>query len=42
VEQVALKPPEVQIDLAQQAVYEAELLKAAEAPLPDEDEDIAE
>jgi GTP-binding nuclear protein Ran len=42
VEQVALAPPEVAIDLEQQQVYEAELLKAADAPLPDEDDDIAE
>ena len=42
VEQVALAPPEVQIDLAQQAQYEAQLAEAAAAPLPDEDDDIAE
>ena len=42
VEQVALKPPEVVIDTAQQAQYEQQLLDAANAPLPDEDDDIAE
>jgi GTP-binding nuclear protein Ran len=38
VEQVALAPPEVAIDLAQQAAYEAQLAEAAAAPLPDEDD----
>lgn len=42
VEQVALKPPEVVIDTVQQAQYEQQLLDAANAPLPDEDDDIAE
>lgn len=42
VEQVALAPPEVQIDVQQQQQYEAQLAEAANAPLPDEDEDIAE
>ena len=36
--QVALAPPEVAIDLAQQAAYEAQLAEAAAAPLPDEDD----
>ncbi|KAI5054849.1 hypothetical protein GOP47_0029994 [Adiantum capillus-veneris] len=34
----ALAPPEVQIDLAQQARYEAELRDAALQPLPDDDD----
>ncbi len=42
VEQVALKPPEVVIDTVQQAAYEQQLAEAANAPLPDEDDDIAE
>lgn len=42
VEQVALAPPEVAIDLAQQAAYEAQLAEAAAAPLPDEDDDLVE
>ena len=42
VEQVALKPPEVVIDTVQQAQYEQQLAEAANAPLPDEDDDIAE
>ena len=42
VEQVALKPPEVVIDVAQQQQYEQQLQDAANAPLPDEDDDIAE
>lgn len=42
VEQVALKPPEVVIDTVQQAQYEQQLQDAANAPLPDEDDDIAE
>lgn len=42
VEQVALKPPEVVIDTVQQAQYEQQLKDAANAPLPDEDDDIAE
>ena len=42
VEQVALKPPEVVIDQAQQQLYEQQLVDAANAPLPDEDDDIAE
>ncbi|KAK9843516.1 hypothetical protein WJX81_006863 [Elliptochloris bilobata] len=40
VEQVALAPPEVQIDLAQQQAYEQQLAEAANAPLPDEDDDL--
>ena len=40
VEQVALAPPEVQIDLAQQQAYEQQLADAANAPLPDEDDDL--
>lgn len=39
VEQVALAPPEVQIDIAQQAQNEAELQQAAQMPLPDGDDD---
>ena len=42
VEQVALKPPEVALVQVQQAQYEKQLLDAANAPLPDEDDDIAE
>ena len=43
VEQVALAPPEVVIDLQQQQQYEEELNKASAIPLPDaDDEDIAE
>jgi GTP-binding nuclear protein Ran len=38
VEQVALAPPEVQIDLAEQQRNEAELAQAAAAPLPDDSE----
>ena len=40
VEQVALAPPEVQIDVAQQQAYEQQLAEAANAPLPDEDDDL--
>lgn len=39
VESPALAPPEVQIDLAAQAQYEAELAKAQSMPLPDDDDD---
>jgi GTP-binding nuclear protein Ran len=35
----ALALPEVQIDLAAQQLNEQELLAAAAAPIPDEDED---
>ena len=42
VEQIALAPPEVQIDQQQQQQYEAQLVEAANAPLPDDDDDIAE
>ncbi|PON57915.1 P-loop containing nucleoside triphosphate hydrolase [Trema orientale] len=38
----ALAPPEVQIDLAEQAKHEAELLSAAAQPLPDDDDDAFE
>lgn len=41
--QVALAPPEVQIDLQQQQEYEKQLQEAAAMPLPDgDDDDIAE
>ena len=40
VESPALAPPEVTIDPAEQAQYEAELANAAAQPLPDEDEDL--
>jgi len=39
VEQVALAPPEVQIDESQQAEYEKQLAEAAAMPLPDGDDD---
>ncbi len=39
VEQVALAPPEVQIDLQQQQEYEKQLQEAANMPLPDADDD---
>jgi GTP-binding nuclear protein Ran len=39
VEQLALAPPEVQIDLQQQAEYEKQLADAAAMPLPDADDD---
>ena len=42
VEQLALAPPEVHIDQQQQQQYEQQLQDAANAPLPDEDDDIAE
>ena len=43
VEQVALAPPEVQIDLQQQQEYERQLQEVANIPLPDaDDDDIAE
>ena len=42
VEEVALAPPQVQIDMAQQQQNEAELNAAMAQPLPDEDEDLAE
>ena len=38
----ALAPPEVTIDPAEQAQYEAELANAAAQPLPDEDEDLGD
>ena len=40
VESPALAPPEVTINLAEQAQYEAELANAAAQPLPDEDDDL--
>uniref|UniRef100_K3XL71 GTP-binding nuclear protein n=2 Tax=Panicoideae TaxID=147369 RepID=K3XL71_SETIT len=42
VEAVALKPPEVQIDMAMQQQHEAELAAAAAQPLPDDDDDLIE
>ena len=39
VEEVALPPPEVQIDLAEQQRNEQELAAAAQAPLPADDDD---
>lgn len=39
VEEIALPPPEVQIDLAEQQRNEAELAAAAQAPLPADDDD---
>ena len=39
VEEVAMAPPEVHIDLAEQQRNEAELAQAAHAPLPAEDDD---
>jgi GTP-binding nuclear protein Ran len=39
VEEVALPPPEVQIDLAEQQRNEAELAEAVNAPLPADDDD---
>ncbi|PWZ30195.1 GTP-binding nuclear protein Ran-2 [Zea mays] len=42
VEAVALKPPEVQIDMALQQQHEAELAAAAAQPLPDDDDDLIE
>ncbi|CAI0543051.1 unnamed protein product [Linum tenue] len=39
VEAVALRPPEVQIDMATQQQHEAELAQAANQPLPDDDDD---
>ena len=42
VESPALAPPEVTIDPAEQAQYEAELANAAAQPLPDEDEDLGD
>ncbi|CAN1216593.1 GTP-binding nuclear protein Ran-3, partial [Linum perenne] len=41
VEAVALRPPEVEIDIAQQQQHEAELAQAANEPLPDDDDDDA-
>jgi len=40
VESPALAPPEVQIDMATQHQYEAELAAAAAQPLPDDDDDV--
>jgi GTP-binding nuclear protein Ran len=40
VESVALAPPEVMIDPAELAKYEAELASAAAQPLPDEDDEL--
>jgi GTP-binding nuclear protein Ran len=40
VEAPALRPPEAQIDMADIARYEQELLEAVNAPLPDDDEDL--
>ena len=37
---VLVAPPEVTINPAEQAQYEAELANAAAQPLPDEDEDL--
>ncbi|TVU20246.1 hypothetical protein EJB05_36448, partial [Eragrostis curvula] len=42
VEAVALKPPEVTIDMAMQQQHEAELAAAAAQPLPDDDDDLIE
>ncbi|CAA6673349.1 unnamed protein product [Spirodela intermedia] len=42
VESPALAPPEVQIDLAAQQQYEAEIAAAAAQPLPDDDDDAFE
>eukprot|EP01023_Acetabularia_acetabulum_P038918 TRINITY_DN372_c0_g1_i1.p2 TRINITY_DN372_c0_g1~~TRINITY_DN372_c0_g1_i1.p2 ORF type:complete len:219 (+),score=41.49 TRINITY_DN372_c0_g1_i1:174-830(+) len=42
VEQVALAPPEVLIDLEQQKQNEAEIQQAAAMPLPDDDDEILE
>lgn len=39
VEQVALAPPEVQVDQQQQQEYEKQLEQAAAMPLPDADDD---
>jgi hypothetical protein len=39
VEEVALPPPEVKIDLVEQQKNEAELAEAINAPLPPEDDD---
>ncbi|XP_024358553.1 GTP-binding nuclear protein Ran1A [Physcomitrium patens] len=39
VESPALAPPEVHIDIAQQAQYEAELAQAQALPLPDDDDE---
>lgn len=38
-ESPALAPPEVHIDIAQQAQYEAELAQAQALPLPDDDDE---
>ncbi|GAB2269467.1 GTP-binding nuclear protein Ran1A [Dionaea muscipula] len=40
--QQAIHPPEISIDMALQAQHEAELQKAAEQPLPDDDDDLFE
>ena len=42
VESPALAPPEVTINPADQAQYEAELANAAAQPLPDEDDELAD
>ena len=42
VESPALAPPEVTINPAEQAQYEAELANAAAQPLPDEDDELAD
>eukprot|EP01130_Rhizamoeba_saxonica_P009145 TRINITY_DN3714_c0_g1_i1.p1 TRINITY_DN3714_c0_g1~~TRINITY_DN3714_c0_g1_i1.p1 ORF type:complete len:215 (-),score=69.67 TRINITY_DN3714_c0_g1_i1:97-741(-) len=39
IEQVALLPPEANVDMAQQAAIQQELMAAAAQPLPDEEED---
>lgn len=40
VEAPALKPPEAHIDMADMARYQAEIEAAANAPLPDDDDDL--
>lgn len=39
VEEIALRPPEVTIDHAQQVENEKQLTQAAQLPLPDADDD---
>jgi len=39
-EEMALRPPEVRVDLAAQRRYEDEMRAAAAAPLPDDDDDL--